>query len=635
MDDQTLAKLEFDHVRQALARQCACGLGRSLVERLRPSANAPEVRRWLDQVRELMDIEPDLGLPPIGGMRDIRPLVRGSGKPGGLEPEELGEVQCTLAATGLLCRWLARVPAERSLLRAFVGRVSDHTGLADTIDQAIDSRGAVRDEASPRLAAIRSRIETLRDETGTVFTRILRQPKYQKILQYPSTTFHNDRVVLPLKAEFRGRLPGIVHRSSDSGATLFIEPSEAVELNNAVARLKVKELEEVSRIVSALSRQVHQQQDDILRTLEACSVLDLLAAKVKYALSRAAICPRLSDHGLLDLHGARHPVLVDLFEGSDTAVVPIDIRLGDDFDVLVITGPNTGGKTVSLKTVGLLAAMTQSGIPIPADRGSIMPLYRRIFIDIGDEQSIEQSLSTFSAHLTNICRILRAAGPGTLVLIDELGAGTDPDEGAAIGQAILDELLDLGCSAIVTTHSSQLKAAAYTLARVDNASVEFDLESLAPTYVLRLGEPGNSNALAIAQRLGLPERVVQAARRHIDDQHRALSRAIEGTLDARRQAEEARKSAAAARQEAERVTESYQEKSRQLDHQRAAHQAWVAWINNLRPGDPVHVDAMGKVASVVRMQLHKQSALVCIGAIDYEVQLNAISQPPRPETTPR
>ncbi|MCH8913069.1 MAG: DNA strand exchange inhibitor protein [Planctomycetes bacterium] len=627
MDEQTLNKLEFDHITAALVQNCACSLGQALARKIKPSAKLRDVRHWLAQVGQMITVEVEQGLPPLGGMRDIRPHVEASGKPAALEPEALCEVQATLAGTGVLCRWFESLPPEAELLSKIAHRVTDLTAIAHEIDQAIDSRGAVRDTASPKLETLRGKIEATRARIASVFERILKQPRYLKVLQYPKSTFHNDRVVLPLKAEYRGHIPGIIHRSSDSGATVFVEPSEVVELNNAIAKLRIKEHEEITRILLALTRLVHRHADEILTTLEAVSVLDLISAKVKYARTRNAICPEIGENGILDLREARHPVLVDLFAGTENRVVPIDIRLGEDFDVLVVTGPNTGGKTVVLKTVGLLAAMAQAGIPIPVAEGSVLPVYERIFIDIGDEQSLEQSLSTFSGHLANIRRVVEEAGPRSLVLIDELGAGTDPDEGSAIGWAVMDELLALGCSAVLTTHLSQLKAAAYTTERVDNASVEFDVESLRPTYVLRLGEPGNSNAIAIAQRLGLPSRVIKRAKGHLDDQHRSLSKAIEGTLEARRGAEQARKAATQAQLEAKRSQASFEQKERELRDKRAAYEQWLAWLNNLRPGDPVHVATFGKTGTVVRMQLHKQSALVSIGAIDHEVQLRVLAKP--------
>jgi DNA mismatch repair protein MutS2 len=362
-------------------------------------------------------------------------------------------------------------------------------------------------------------------------------------------------------------------------------------------------------------------------------VLDLVAAKCRYGKKRKCHCPEIDDSGVLDLHEARHPLLVELFaeevvEGKPAReVVPIDVRLGEDFDVLVITGPNTGGKTVTLKTVGLLVLMAQCGIPIPVGEGSRLPVFKDVFIDIGDEQSIQQSLSTFSSHLANLLEIIRRSGERTLVLIDELGAGTDPDEGAAIGQAIVAELLRLKAKAIVTTHLSALKAIAFTTERVDNASVEFDSQSLRPTYHLRMGEPGNSNALVIAHRLGMPNRLINLAKSALDDRNRALTKAIAGTLDSRREAEAARKAAREAALEAKRERERYERERGEFEKSQADFERWTAWINELRPGDEVFLRSLRRAAKVVRMQLHKQSALVSAGAMDIEVPLKDIGQP--------
>jgi len=453
------------------------------------------------------------------------------------------------------------------------------------------------------------------------------------MLQYGGMTFHGDRYVLPLKAEQRGRIPGIIHRSSKSGSTVFVEPSEAVELNNTIIQMRLKEDAEITRILSELGRLVHKHAAEILDTLKAVSVLDLIAAKTRYAKRYQAICPQINNQGILDVQGASHPVLMDTNATADDdqlpthQVVPIDFRLGDDFDLLVITGPNTGGKTVALKTIGLIAAMAQAGIPIPVNEGSTLPVYKNIFIDVGDEQSIEQSLSTFSGHLSNILTTLKQADQNSLILLDELGAGTDPDEGAAIGRAIIDELLSLGCSSVATTHLSQLKVVAYTTKRVDNAAVEFNVETLKPTYRLLIGEPGNSNAITIAQRLGMPQRIIERARHHADQRSRELTRAIEGTQKSRRQAEEARRKAQLAQQDAQRSQQEFDQKARHLEKVQSDFFEWQAWINQLRPGDSVYVITFGQHCRVVRMQLHKQVAVVSRGAVDLEVQLTALGRP--------
>jgi DNA mismatch repair protein MutS2 len=440
-------------------------------------------------------------------------------------------------------------------------------------------------------------------------------------------------MVLPLKAEYRGRIPGIIHRTSDSGATLFVEPAESVELNNTMVRLKEEEQKEITRILGELTQRVRQHAPLILDTLRAMAVLDLIAAKCRYAKKRACVCPEIDPAGVLFLREARHPLLVELFDEAkeDGAVprhvVPIDVRLGEDFDFLIVTGPNTGGKTVTIKTVGLLALMTQCGIPIPAGEGSRMPVFRDVFIDVGDEQSLQQSLSTFSSHLAVLLDILRGAGSKSLVLIDELGAGTDPDEGAAIGRAVLTELLERKAKVIVTTHLSALKAVAYSTPRVDNAAVEFDPATLAPTFHLRLGEPGNSNALIIAKRLGMPARLVRTAKEFLDDRTGALNKAIEGTLHSRRQAERARREAFDAALEAQRQREQFERQQEELRRSQEAFDRWTQWINALRPGDPVYLKTLRREGRVVRLHLQKQTALITAGTVDIEVPLRDIQIP--------
>ncbi len=509
---------------------------------------------------------------------------------------------------------------------------------AGTISQAIDPRGKVRDTASNKLANLRATIDKARDQISSVCARLLKQTRTVRMLQYANATFHNDRMVLPLKAEHRGRIPGIIHRSSDSGATLFVEPAEAVELNNSIVRLRQSEQKEVNRILQALSRLVHDNTQSIASTLEALAVLDLITAKHRYGKQYECQCPDVRDDGVMYLQQARHPLLLDLFQSDDEAdrrdVVPIDVRLGDDFDLLIVTGPNTGGKTVTLKTIGLMAVMAQSGIPIPVAAGSEIPIFRKVFIDVGDEQSLEQSLSTFSGHMSHILDICRRAGRHSLVLIDELGAGTDPDEGTAIGRAVIGELIKAGAKTIVTTHLSALKGVAYTEARADNASVEFDVETLRPTFHLRLGEPGNSNAIVVAQRLGMPGRMVKQARAYLSDRHRELQKAIEGTLESRRHAEQARREALSARLDAERSRDEYEQQRRDLSAEQDEYRRWIEWINHLKPKDRVFVSSFDTDATVVRMYLHKQTALVSAGAMEMEVKLRDLSEPAEEEEEP-
>lgn len=633
MSAPTSQKLEFDEIREVLASCCSSSLGKRLARSLTPTVKTRLVRQWLLQIRELMLVAEESSLPPMGGVYDVREHVRASAFPTPLEADALAQVSETLAATAVITAWFDRIIDRAPSLQPLRDRIANLSPIAETIDEAIDARGQVRDYATPKLASIRSAIERAGTRIRSVFDRILRQTSMTRMLQYAGATFHNDRMVLPLKADHRGRIPGIIHRASDSGATLFVEPAESVELNNTIVRLRDEESKEITRILRGLSQRVSANAKVILATLQAIGVLDLIAAKCRYAKKRSCICPAINSNGVVDLREAYHPVLIELFEREAAEgkppreVVPIDVRLGDDFDVLVITGPNTGGKTVTLKTVGLLVLMTQCGIPIPVGEGSRMPVYRDIFIDVGDEQSLQQSLSTFSSHLATLLEILRKSGQRSLVLIDELGAGTDPDEGAAMGRAIVSELLRLGAKAIVTTHLSALKAIAFTSPRVDNGAVEFDPQSLKPTFHLRLGEPGNSNALIIAKRLGMPARLVKLAKGYLADTTRALNQAIAGTLESRREAELARKAAHDAELEALRKHEEYQRQADRFRQSQEAFERWTRWVNALGAGDDVFIKSLKRPGKVVRMQLQQQTALVSSGTMDIEVPLRDIEFP--------
>ncbi|MEE9295082.1 MAG: hypothetical protein V3W34_09020, partial [Phycisphaerae bacterium] len=369
MDHHTLEKLQFATIRTMLAELCSGSLGRRLAERIQPSKSANMVRRWLDQVRELQRVAEDIGLPPLGGIGDITESVHAAGTPAGLDAESLSTAAAALQATGQLCDWGRELPEDAPLLTGLLGRVGDFRPIAERIQEAVDPRGKVRDHASDKLNSIRAITARAHARIDIVFDRLTRQTSVTRFLQYANATFHNDRKVLPLKAEHRGRINGIIHRSSDSGATLFVEPTEAVELNNTIVRLGLDAKKEIDRILRELSRLVYINADEIIKALETVAVLDLLVAKVRYAREHQARVADITTDGTLDFPQARHPLLEVVLQreagaapddDGDRKVVPIDIRLGDDFDLLVITGPNTGGKTVALKTLGLLTLMTQA-----------------------------------------------------------------------------------------------------------------------------------------------------------------------------------------------------------------------------------------------------------------------------------
>jgi len=627
VDDHTLEKLNFASIRVTLSRYAQSALGRDLAARIAPSRKSRQINLWLSQARQFQRWMTEHGPPPFGGIRDVRDMVRRAVPPTILDPVHFADLASTLQAVEEVRKYLPPRDDSHAPIDTLAERLGNFSLIAERIGRVIDERGGVRDDASERLTRIRHEIERARADIRTVFDRLLLHPSTTRFLQYGNATYHADRMVLPVKAEQRGRVPGIIHGTSDSGGTLYIEPAEAVELNNRLIDLLQTEKEEINRILWELTHLVHLNQKEILRTLETLALIDLLSAKVRLALTYEMRFVEINDQHRVALRAARNPTLLLMHEGADPPiephpVVPIDVRLGDDFDIMMITGPNTGGKTAALKTVGLMALMTQAGLPIPVGAGSTLPVFSGIWIDIGDEQSLEQSLSTFSAHLARILDLLSRANKETIVLIDELGAGTDPDEGAAIGRAIVEHLSGVGCLGMVTTHLGALKALAFEIKRVDNASVQFDIETLHPTYELCIGEPGNSNAIAIASRLGMSKKLVHAARRHLTNQHRAFKRAIAGTLDARRNAERARRDAESARQEAARATLAALDRAKALEAERASYAKWLERVMSLQPGDTVRVKTFDREGKVVRVRLEKQAASVAIGAMEVDVALS-------------
>lgn len=641
MDEHSLACLDFARMTELLAESAMTGLGRALAEHVHPVARPTLIQRWLGQVAELTALADQRGMPPFGGISDVREILKRSGPPLRINVEEMARVGATLEGTHVLAEYLRDLPAEFPEMRHLAERVGDFRTIADRIRTVIDDRGQVRDNASAKLQAIRNRIEQAQRDIQGHVARLLQDAGVRKLLQYPNHTFHGDRLVLPVRHEYRGRLPGIVHRVSDSGATLYVEPATVVELNNEISNLRSEEHEEIGRLLWDLTHELHLNEQEMLKTLDTLAVLDLVTAKVRLAKRFEMRCPELAADGLLQVRGARHPLLLELAQQQQAAgetplqVVPIDYRLGEDFNLLIITGPNTGGKTVTLKTIGLLSLMVQAGLPVPVAEGSRFGVFSHIQIDVGDEQSMQQSLSTFSGHLTRILDMLRHANPRALLLIDELGAGTDPDEGAALGRAILDELLRHNCRGVVTTHLGALKAYALTREKAENACVEFDAETLRPTYHLAVGEAGQSNAIEVAQRLGMPRRMVAAARQNLSKKTRMLHAALEGTRAVKRQAEHARRAAESARQQADKAHSAARDAEARLEKQRTDFQQWLQRVIHLQPGDAVRVRDFDRDGKVVRMRLDQQRAEVDVGAFSVEVPLADVLPPQTAAPPPR
>jgi DNA mismatch repair protein MutS2 len=521
IDEHTLRVLEFEEVKIILASFAASDLGRDAAKSLYPSVERHWVQARTAETTELAKVLERGERVPMAGLRDIRPVLKEFGKKQTvLEPAELIEISDTLAASGRLRLYLTNLePGESAHLCAMGEKLGDFQPTVDEIGRCIGGDKRVRDDASAKLKEIRRRIGQLSETIHQRFMSIIAAPAVRKAIENENFLMRHGRPVVAVKAQYRNFVRGTVLDRSNTGATLFVEPDELVELSNDLEDAVFEEKKEVGRILFVLTKMILDQQEAILDSVKTLALVDLTYAKARFSIAYGMTPADVNADGSLHLREARHPLLLQLAARQKNCqvtqltdeVVPIDVRLGDDFDLLLVTGPNTGGKTVVLKTIGLLTAMTQSGLHIPARAGSRVPVFRQVFADIGDEQSIQQSLSTFSAHMGQVVRILERTNADTLVLLDELGAGTDPIEGAVLATAILEKLLREGGKVVATTHLGQLKSFAYTAPRAQNGSVQFDSETLKPTYRLMIGTPGSSNAIVIAKRLGMPKDVVGKA----------------------------------------------------------------------------------------------------------------------------
>jgi DNA mismatch repair protein MutS2 len=548
VDDHTISVLEFDKVLDLLEKQCAFSVSREMAAKVRPATSFEHVAALQTETAEMTELE-HLGIEiPTVGCSDIRDHLKAAAKGRALEVEDLVAVAQTLRtalrARQVVERLYERLPALMRIAEA----IEDFRPAAARVDEAINTRGEIDDNASPQLASVRRELRQAQERVEQRAQSALADAVRRGIAQDGLLTERSGRTVIPIKADFRGHMPGIVHDVSASGATIFLEPMSVVDAGNESRELELAERREVRRILEELSAMFGERHEDAANTLAGIAHLDLVRAKVRLGRTYKAKLPFpadgtswINDAGETNLARGRHPLL----RGE---VVPLNVDIGDEFPGLVITGPNTGGKTVALKTFGLLTLMVQAGLPVPCDEESRFAVYSQIEADIGDEQSIEQSLSTFSSHMRNVRRILAHAAPGTLVLLDELGAGTDPTEGTALSRSILQALLNRGCRIMATTHHSELKTFAHENPRMRNASVDFDLETLSPTYHLTVGLPGQSNAIAIARRLGIDEAVLQDAESALEPSHAEFEQLLneirterEGAREARHDEEEARK----------------------------------------------------------------------------------------------
>ena len=533
---KALKTLEYPKIIEQLKAYTTSSVGKSMIEQLTPSTSLEEVQKWTDETDEALSILRVKGNVPLGGLFDVRPHAKRAQIGGVLSAMELMEIASTIRASKIIRRFMEEVKESEDFsvanLYGYTESLPVLTELEHEINHCIDENGVVLDSASQTLRSIRSQLRTAVQRIREKLDSYTRGQNAAKMLSDAIVTIRNDRYVIPVKSEYRSHYGGIVHDQSSSGQTLFIEPNAVVQLNNDARALRVKEQEEIERILKELSLQVEVIAPDLFHLVKTMAILDAIFAKAKYGTAEKCTRPEINTDGRIRLIKARHPLL------AKEEAVANTIEFGDPHTAVVITGPNTGGKTVTLKTVGLCTLMAQSGIPIPALDGSEVALFESVYADIGDEQSIEQSLSTFSSHMVNIVDILKKFDEHSLVLFDELGAGTDPQEGAALAISILDEVHGRGARIMATTHYPELKAYGYNRPGVINASVEFDVETLSPTYKLLLGVPGRSNAFEISKRLGLPEHIISHAESFTGTDRGEVDTMIASLEESRKQAEQ-------------------------------------------------------------------------------------------------
>lgn len=567
MEKRVLKTLEYDKILAMLKERASCCISRELVDTMEPSGDFDTVERELKLTAEAETLFYKTGRSPVDDFPDMRHCLERMHAALFLSTGELLGIASCLKAARIAKDILANEVGEESYLYNLAGLLITHRSAEEEINRCIINEDEIFDGASPALARIRRAMRLANEKVREKLNSMIRSTAYQKYLQEPIITIRNGRFVIPVKQEYRQQVPGLIHDQSSSGATLFIEPSAVVELGNEYKKLLAEEADEIERILTELTAMLAPYADEIREDLNIMGQIDLVFAKAKLSRELNAVMPRLNRNNYVRIVRGRHPLI------PADRVVPIDIWIGKDYRSLIITGPNTGGKTVTLKIVGLFALMVQSGIFVPANEGSEFPVFEHIYADIGDEQSIEQSLSTFSSHMKNIVGILDKADENSLVLLDELGAGTDPIEGAALAMSILEELNDRHCICVSTTHYSEIKAFAMTHEGMENASMEFDIDRLCPTYRLYIGIPGKSNAFEISSRLGLPSSIIDKAKSFLKGEDVRFEDIISSAQSQRRIAEEERKMAEEARAELEKLRADAERERKKLDEDRNRLQA--------------------------------------------------------------
>lgn len=564
MDDKILHTLEYRKILNKLMQYTQTPMGRLAAEQLRPSGDFEGVKKLLQATDEAANVDRLKGIPSFGGVSDIRAALKRASIGGMLGTTELLAVGNTIGGARRVKRFLAAMHEEEKieLLFSLSDVLSEQKHVEDAIRLCLDENADVLDTASSELANIRRELRGGETRIREKLDSMIRSSSVAKMLQDQLVTIRGDRFVIPVKAEYRAHFGGIVHDQSGSGATLFIEPESIVAMNNKLRETRLREEREIEIILHRLTALVADIAEEMTYDIDILGELDFIFSKARLARDMKATQPRMNDRGYLKLRKGRHPLI------PAEHVVPLDVELGNQYSSIIVTGPNTGGKTVTLKTIGLLSLMSMSGLFIPAEEGSQMCVFDAIYADIGDEQSIEQSLSTFSSHMTNIISILHRMTPKSLILLDEVGAGTDPAEGSALAIAILEHIHRIECRMVATTHYSELKAYAYERKGVINASMEFDVQTLSPTYRLLIGVPGRSNAFAIAERLGLPNAILEHARGEVKEEDLRVEHMIASLEENRLGAEQEHERAESIRREVEELRSRQQQELEKLESQR-------------------------------------------------------------------
>ena len=558
MNNKVESVLEYDKIKNILREYVISTLAEEKILEMRPFDDIDLVKRLQQETSEgVALLKAGINLP-LSGIRDIRNGLSLAKMGAILSPGQLLEIASTLRTSRLVkALWREKKLEGINIIDDIVNCLHSFQSLEEKIEKAIISEDEIADDASPKLSSIRRQKRVLAQNIKNKLNEIISSPNYQKVLQEAIVTVRQDRYVVPVKQEFKGSIPGVIHDQSASGATLYIEPMAVVQMNNELRQLELEEDREIERILRDFSGKVQENHDPILDTLYNLAQLDFIMAKAGYSLDINGVEPIFNDRGYINISRGRHPLL----KGH---VVPLDVYLGDKFNILIITGPNTGGKTVALKTVGLFALMAQSGLHLPAGEGTELSVFKEVFADIGDEQSIEQSLSTFSSHMKNIKEIVDLASEECLVILDELGAGTDPTEGAALAMAILSYLYDKGSKVLASTHYSELKSFAFSKEGLENASMEFDVKTLSPTYKLTIGLPGKSNAFEIAARLGLREEVISLGKSLMADESLRMEDMLTHIEEEKSKAEEEREKLLAAKKEYEKKLAKLEEERKKI-----------------------------------------------------------------------